>query len=141
MLLTHINSYKPIKDKSLAHLRTTCARGAFGVVLCPSYVVNNSLKHLLLNHWAKLGRNVPWQVFFKNCPKNLIPSKTLTAMATKLFFKQFFKNLLFWYRWPDSEVFLKRCSLGDPFGEKNCSLNFDTSINMSYLRATCTLRT
>ena len=33
--------------------------------------------------WTKLGRNVPKEVLFKICPQNLIPSKTLVAMATK----------------------------------------------------------
>ena len=36
--------------------------------------------------WTKLGRNVPEEVFFKRCSQNLIPSKTLVAMATKLNF-------------------------------------------------------
>ena len=43
----------------LAHLSTTCSRGAFRVVRCPSCVVNNFFKHLLLPIWTKLGRNVP----------------------------------------------------------------------------------
>ena len=33
--------------------------------------------------WTKLGRNVPCDVLFKICSQNLIPSKTLVAMATK----------------------------------------------------------
>ena len=33
--------------------------------------------------FTKLGRNVPLEVFFKDCSQNMIPSKTLVAMATK----------------------------------------------------------
>ena len=44
----------------LAHLSTTSSRGAFRVVMCPSSVVNNFFKHLLLpNCWANLGQT--WQ--------------------------------------------------------------------------------
>ena len=85
--------YDPLKNMAamrggfLAHLSTTCSRGAFRVTGCPSCVVNNSLN---INNfltaepiWTKLGRNVPWEVLFKNCSQNLILSKTLVAMATK----------------------------------------------------------
>ena len=55
------------KEYFLAHLSTTCSRGAFRVVRCPScvvrrtsYVVNNFFKHLLLpNRWANLDQT--WQ--------------------------------------------------------------------------------
>ena len=41
----------------LAHLSTTCSRGAFWVVMCPSCVVNNFFEHLLLqNCWANLDQ-------------------------------------------------------------------------------------
>ena len=44
----------------LAHLSTTCSRGAFRVVRCPSSVMNNFFKHfLLLNRWANLDQT--WQ--------------------------------------------------------------------------------
>ena len=42
----------------LAHLSTTCSRGAFRVK-CPSCVVNNLFKHLLPNRWANLDQT--WQ--------------------------------------------------------------------------------
>ena len=68
--------------------------------------------------WTKLGKNVPWEVLFKNCSKNLIPSKTLVAMVSKwIFLKEFFENLL-WNHWSDFEIIiiiLKECSMGDPF--------------------------
>ena len=79
-----------IKVLFLAHLSTTCSRGAFRVVMCPSCIVNNFFKHLLLpNHWANLDQT--WQECslggpLQNCSQNLIPSKTLVAMATKLNF-------------------------------------------------------
>ena len=44
----------------LAHLSTMCSTGAFRVVRCPSSVVNNFFKQLLLpNHWANLDQ--AWQ--------------------------------------------------------------------------------
>ena len=76
----------------LAHL-STCSRGASRVVMCPSFVVSNFFKHLLLpNRWANLDQT--WQEcslgvtefdFIKNsgCHGNKFE-----------FFKQFFKNLL-----------------------------------------------
>ena len=74
----------------LAHLGTTCSKGVFRVVMCLSCVVNNSSNILSSQTagpiWTKLVRNVPWEVLLKNCSQNLIPSKTLVAMATKLNF-------------------------------------------------------
>ena len=82
-----VRSSSEVTFSFLAHLSTTCSRGAFRVTGCPSCVINNSLN---INSsqtagpiWTKLGRNVPWEVLFKNCSQNLIPSKTLVAMATK----------------------------------------------------------
>ena len=43
----------------LAHLSTTCSRGAIRVVRCLSCVVNNFFKHLLPNCWANLDQT--WQ--------------------------------------------------------------------------------
>ena len=66
--------------------------------------------------WTKLGRNVPWEVLFKNYSQNLIPSKTLVALATKSnFLSNSLKNLLLWNRWSDFEIISQECSLGDPF--------------------------
>ena len=42
--------------------------------------------------------------------------------------KKFLKNLLR-NCWSDFEIISQECSLGDPF--KNCSRNFDPSINMA----------
>ena len=70
----------------VAHLSTTCSRGAFRVVMCPSCVVHRASSTISLNIfssqtagpiWTKVGRNVPSEVLFKNCSQNLIPSKTL----------------------------------------------------------------
>ena len=50
----------PSWPSCLAHLSTTCSRGAFTVVMCQSSVVNNFFKHLLLpNRWANLDQT--WQ--------------------------------------------------------------------------------
>ena len=62
--------------------------GALKVVLCPSCVVSCVSSTISLNIstqtaepiWTKLGRNVPWEVLFKNCSQNLIPSKILVAL-------------------------------------------------------------
>ena len=44
----------------LAHLSTTCSRGAFRVVMCLSCVINNFCTHLLLpSRWASLDQT--WQ--------------------------------------------------------------------------------
>ena len=42
----------------LAHLSTTCSRGAFRVVMCLSCVINNFFKHLLPNCWGQFGPNL-----------------------------------------------------------------------------------
>ena len=72
----------------LAHLSTTCSRGAFRVVMCPSSTISLNIfsSQTAGPIWTKLGRNVPWNVLFKICSQNLIPSKTLVPMATKLNF-------------------------------------------------------
>ena len=63
----------------LAHLSTSCSRGAFSITRCPSC----GLWRQTSTPPKLLGRNNPWVVLFKNCLQNLIPSKTLVAMATK----------------------------------------------------------
>ena len=92
-LLLHFCKYcSEIYTMFLAHLSTTCSRGAFRVVRCLLCVVSSTIS---LNSffsqtagpiWTKLGSNVLWEVLFKNCSQNLIPFKTLVAMATKLNF-------------------------------------------------------
>ena len=104
----------------LAHLSTTCSRGAFRVVMCPSCIVNNFFKHLLLpNCRATLDQT--WQ----ECSLG----GTLQKLSTEFdsiknsgchgnemeFFKQFFKNLLLWNSWSDFEIISPECSLGDSF--------------------------
>ena len=90
----------------LAHLSTTCSRGAFRVVMCPSSVVrrascvvNNFFKHLLLpNCWANLDQT--WQEYPLGRPlQNLFTEfdsiKNSGCHGNEIeFFKQFFKNLL-----------------------------------------------
>ena len=86
MALIFYYSY-PIWHLFLAHLRTTCSRGAFRVVRCPSSTISlNIFSQTAGPIWTKLGRNGPWEVLFKTCSQNLIPSKTLVAIATKLNF-------------------------------------------------------
>ena len=76
----------------LAHLSIEGSRGAFRMVMCSSSVLRRASSPISLNIfssqnagpiWTKLGRNVPWEVLFKNYSQYLIPSKTLVAMATK----------------------------------------------------------
>ena len=104
----------------LAHLSTTCSRGAFKMVMCPSSVVYNFFKHFLLpNRWANLDQT--WQ----ECSLGVILQKLFTEFDSIKnsgchgneieFFKQFFKNFLLWNRWSDFEIISQECSLGDPF--------------------------
>ena len=78
-------------------LRVSYCDRPMSSVCCPSSF-NNFSKHLLLNHWANLDET--WQGYsvgeaLQNCSKNLIPSITLVAMATKRR-KKIFENLIFW---------------------------------------------
>ena len=79
---------KQIDPLLLAHLSTTCSRAAFRVVRCPSSLISLNIfsSQTAGPVWTKLGRNGPLEVLFKNCSQNLIQSKTLVAMATKLNF-------------------------------------------------------
>ena len=104
----------------LAHLSTMCSRELLGwwCVRCPSSTISLNMfsSQTAGPVWTKLGRSVPWEVFFKNCSQNLIPSKTLVCHGNETeFFKQFFKNLLLWNRWSDFRIISKESSLGDPF--------------------------
>ena len=100
----------------LAHLSTTCSRGAFRVVMCPSCVVNNFFKHLLPNRWANLDQT--WQ----ECSLGGLLQKVFTEFDSIKnsgchgneieFFKQFFKNLLCWSNF---EIISQECSLDDLF--------------------------
>ena len=88
-----------------------CSRGAFRVPLCPSCIVR---RHQFLQTSCfppppnkPLGQcGLNWQVctfgvLFKNCSQNLIPSKTLAAMAAKM--KLFLILFLLWNCWSDFE--------------------------------------
>ena len=104
----------------LAHLSTTCSRGAFRVVMCPSCVVNNFFEHLLLpNRRANLDQT--WQECSLGGPlQNLFTEfdsiKISGCHGNEIeFFKQFFKNLLLWNRRSNFEIISQECSLGDPF--------------------------
>ena len=103
----------------LSHLSTTCSRGAFRVVRCPSCVMNNFFKHLLLpNRWANLDQT------YQECSLECSLLKLFTEFdsiknsgshGNKIeFFKQFFKNLLLWNLWSNFEIISQECSLGDP---------------------------
>ena len=83
----------------LAHLSTTCSRGAFRVVMCPLCVINNFFKHLLLrNRWASLDQT--WQECSLGGPLQKLFTefdsiKNSGCHGNEIeFFKQFFKNLL-----------------------------------------------
>ena len=102
----------------LAHLSTTCSRGAFRVVMCPSYVVNNFFKHLP-NRWVNLDQT--WQECSLGGPLQKLFTefdsiKNSGCHSNKIeFFKKFFKNLLLWNRLSDFEIMSQECSIGDPF--------------------------
>ena len=109
----------------LAHLSTTCSGGAIvtghhPVSVRPSVrpltislkIFSSKTRRPIL---IKLGRNVPWVKLYKNCKKNLIPTKTLVAMATKwLKMEKIFKNLLVTNHKAGSIHNLYEASLGDP---------------------------
>ena len=104
----------------LAHLSTTCSRGAFRVVMCPSRVVNNFFKHLLLqNRWANLDQT--WQECSLGGPlqklfKEFDSIKNSGCHGNEIeFLKQFLKNLLLRNHWSDFEIISQECSLGDLF--------------------------
>ena len=92
----------------LAHLSTTCSRGAFRVVMCPSCVINNFFKHLLPNGRPNLDQT--WQECSLGGPlQNLltefdsIKNSGCHGNEMKFFFKQFFKSLL-QNCWSDFEI-------------------------------------
>ena len=108
------------KRRFLAHLSTTCSRGAFRVVRCPSCVINNFFKHLLLpNCWASLDQT--WQECSLGGPLQKLFTEIDSIKNSGChgieieFFKQFFKNLLLLNRWSNFEIISHECSLGDPF--------------------------
>ena len=93
------HDFKYVLLSFLAHLSTTCSRGAFRVVMCPSCVVNNFFKHLLLpNRWANLDQT--WQECSLGGPLQKLFTefdsiKNSGCHGNEIeFFKQFFKNLL-----------------------------------------------
>ena len=115
LVLSHLQSFF-----FLAHLSTTCSRGAFRVMMCPSCIVNNFFKHLLLpNRWAYLDQT--WQECSLGGPLQKLFTefdsiKNSGCHGNEIeFFKQLFKNLLVWNRWSDFEIISQKCSLGDPF--------------------------
>ena len=102
----------------LAHLSTTCSRGAFRVVICLLCIINNFFKHLP-NHRANFGQT--WQECSFGSPLQKVFTefdsiKNSSCHGNEIeFFKQFFKNLLLWNRWSDFEIISQECSFGDPF--------------------------
>ena len=111
----------------LAHLSTTCSRGALRVVRCPSCVINNFFKHLLLPNrevnldqtWQGCSLGGPLQKLFTEFDS----IKNSGCHGNEIeFFKQFFKNLLLKNGWSDFKIISQKCSLGDPF--QNLSAKF-----------------
>ena len=95
MQQTFLNNIAKMARVVLAHLSTTCSRGAFRVVMCPSCVVNSFFKHLLFpNHWANLDRT--WQECSLGGPLQKLFTefdsiKKSCCHGNKIeFFKQFF---------------------------------------------------
>ena len=80
----------------VAHLSTTCSRGAFRVAIRPSCVVSNFFKYLLPNRWANLDQTWrecssggPLQKLFTECDS--IKNSGYHGKEIE-FFKQFFKK-------------------------------------------------
>ena len=89
---------------------------------CPSSVVNNFFKHLLLllpNCWANLDQT--WQECSLGGPLQKLFTefdsiKNSGCHGNEIeFFMQFFKNFFLWNRWSDFEKNSQKCCLGDPF--------------------------
>ena len=103
----------------LAHLSTTCSKGSFYsgpvAVVRRQQFLNTSTPKPLGQFGLNLAEMVLGRFLFRNCSQNLIPSKTLVAVATEWIFLRFFKNLLLWNRWADFEIVSQECSMGDPF--------------------------
>ena len=104
----------------LAHLSTTCSRGAFRMVMCPSSIVNNFFKHLLLpKRWANLDQT--WQEFSLGGPLQKLFTefdsiKNSGCHGNEMeFFQILFKNLLLWNHWFNFEIISQECSFGDTF--------------------------
>ena len=83
----------------LAHLSTTSSSGACRVVRCPSCVINNFFKHLLLqNRWANLDQT--WQECSLGGPLQKLFTEFDSIKNSGChdneieFFKEFLKNLL-----------------------------------------------
>ena len=103
----------------LSHLSATCSRRTFRVVQCPPWVFKNFL-NIFSSQTAgpiqtKLGRNFAWEVLFKKCSQNFIPSNTLIAMATKWIF---LTNSLKMFSSGTTGHILQECSFGDPFQKR-----------------------
>ena len=89
----------------LAHL-STCSRGAFRMVMCPSCIVNNFFKHLLPNCWANLDQT--WQKCSLGGPLQKLSTdfdsiENSGCHGNEMeFFKPFPHNDTFWRPWETS---------------------------------------
>ena len=109
-----------IRQIFLACLSTSCSRGAFRVVVCPSSLLRRASSTISPpNRWANLDQT--WQECFLGSPfQNLFTEfdsiKISGCHGKEIeFFKQFLKNLFLRNHWSDFEIILQECSLGDPF--------------------------
>ena len=109
----------------LAHLSTTCSRGAFRITWYPSSVVCRASSTISLNIssqttrpiWTKLGKNVPWVTLFKNCSRNFDLSINMALVNGGFLhytdMKKFLKYILLRNRWSYFEIISQKCSLSD----------------------------
>ena len=102
----------------LAHLSTTCSRGAFRVVMCLLCIAKNPLNisKLLGQFGPNLAGMFLGRSSFKNVHRIWFHQKLCHGNKME-FLKQFFKNLL-WNRWSDFEIISQECSLGDPLKDQ-----------------------
>ena len=123
----------------LAHLSTTCSRGAVRVVRCPSSVVLRASSTISLNIfscqttgpiWTKLGRNVPWEVLFKNFFTEFDSIKNSGCHGNEI---EFLSNSLKIFSSESIGPILKYFHRNVPYVTlfKDCSRNFDRPQNMA----------
>ena len=137
------NGFYPMWHLFLAHLSTTCSRGAFRVVMYPSCIVNNFFKHLLLlNHWANLDQT--WQECSLGGPLQKLFTefdsiKNAGCHGNEIKnFKQFFKKSPPLVRFWNNFIGM---FLGWPFLKSVCGILIGPKTWLWWMGASCTIRT
>ena len=119
----------------IARLSTTCSRGAFRVVMCQSSTISLNIFSSQTTGpiWIKLGRNVPWEILFKNFCRIWFHQKLWLPWQRNL---NFLSNSLKIFSGTEGLI-LKLFHRNVPWVTlfKNSSRNFDPPINMALVNA------